>query len=260
MPRGRCSLFAGRARQIGCPCSRLDIRRGFDVKRCRNRKALSSVYDRCWCEGSTTVLLDGFCARRNVADWSKLPKCALRLEPYLRAHTAACVRFLACIFRKIAFTCTFTVDSVIPQSRAMTLLGCPAVSFCNTWTSRNDSVSSRVFASMSMAPISVLRLQTLSRLFAGNTFSPRTTSSSDLTKTSRPILSSKIPSTLHSIACIMTVSSDACASSTTRASGCSARNFSTMAGRSLSFCRRSTRNTRRLFAGKRDSDSSTTEL
>ena len=64
---------------------------------------------------------------RPVASRTRQPAGACPTERrLLAAQIAAWVRFLAWILRRIAFTCTFTVASVISKRRAISLFESPA--------------------------------------------------------------------------------------------------------------------------------------
>ena len=56
----------------------------------------------------------------------------------MRAQIAAWVLFCSLSFRRIAFICTFTVDSVITSLRAMILFDAPSVSVRKITSSRRD--------------------------------------------------------------------------------------------------------------------------
>ena len=69
---------------------------------------------------------------------------------WVRAQIAAWVRFCSLSFRRMAFICTFTVDSVITSLSAMTLFDAPSVSVRRITNSRRDRSSDDV---ASRAPI-----------------------------------------------------------------------------------------------------------
>ena len=56
----------------------------------------------------------------------------------VRAQIAACVRFCSLSFRRIAFICTFTVNSVITILRAIILFDAPSVNVRKITNSRRD--------------------------------------------------------------------------------------------------------------------------
>ena len=55
------------------------------------------------------------------------------------ADIAACVRFCSRSFRRMAFICTLTVDSVMTRLRAMTLFDAPCISMRRISISRRDN-------------------------------------------------------------------------------------------------------------------------
>ena len=64
----------------------------------------------------------------------------------MRAQIAAWVLFCSLSFRRMAFICTFTVDSVITSLRAMILFDAPSVSVRKITSSRRDRLLRDVVA------------------------------------------------------------------------------------------------------------------
>ena len=81
---------------------------------------------------------------RQSAPWFASSCCVVeQLTRLVRAQIAAWVRLCSLSFRRMAFICTFTVDSVITSLRAMTLFDAPSVSDRKITNSRRDSLGRR---------------------------------------------------------------------------------------------------------------------